>query len=79
VPVVASKEDSAAVKSTMAELATQFASAPVDSLFVRQFGPAYNKRFRSPPTCPSTAQAAAPGPRPRVRPLRRGGTYSLTR
>ena len=61
VPVVASKEDSANVKASMAELATQFASAPVDSLFVSANSEQpYNKNFRSPADLPEQLRKQLP-------------------
>jgi peptidyl-prolyl cis-trans isomerase D len=61
VPVVASKADSANVKASMAELATQFASAPVDSLFVSANSEQpYNKSFRSPADLPEQLRKQLP-------------------
>ncbi|MBD2769186.1 SurA N-terminal domain-containing protein [Hymenobacter sp. BT664] len=79
VPVVASKEDSAAVKSSIAELATQFASAPVDSLFVMQNSEQpYNKAFRSPADLPEELRKQLPLTQGKVYgPYAEAGTYSL--
>ena len=61
VPVVASKDDSTNVKASMAELATQFASAPVDSLFVSANSEQpYNKNFRSPADLPEQLRKQLP-------------------
>jgi peptidyl-prolyl cis-trans isomerase D len=79
VPVVASKEDSAAVKSSMAELATQFASAPVDSLFVAANSEQpYNKAFRSPADLPEELRKQLPLAQGNIYgPYAENGTYSL--
>ena len=61
VPVVASKEDSTNVKASMTELTTQFASAPVDSLFVSANSEQpYNKAFRSPADLPEQLRKQLP-------------------
>ncbi|MDQ2795300.1 MAG: SurA N-terminal domain-containing protein [Bacteroidota bacterium] len=61
VPVVASKDDSTNVKASMAELTTQFASAPVDSLFVSANSEQpYNKSFRSPADLPEELRKQLP-------------------
>jgi peptidyl-prolyl cis-trans isomerase D len=79
IPVVASKEDSTAVKSSMAELATQFASAPVDSLFVSANSEQpYNKAFRSPADLPEELRKQLPLAQGRIYgPYAENGTYSL--
>ena len=79
IPVVASKEDSAAVKSSMGELATQFASAPVDSLFVMQNSEQpYNKALRSPADLPEELRKQLPLTQGRIYgPYAENGTYSL--
>jgi|SRR6476661_2389900 len=79
VPVVASKEDSAAVKNTMATLATQFANAPVDSLFVKlNSDQPYNKTFRSPADLPEELRKQLPLTAGQVYgPYAEAGTYSL--
>ena len=75
IPVVASKEDSTNVKASMAELATQFAAAPVDSLFViGQLGaaleqglPLAGRLARAAPQAAAAggrAKSTAPTPRP---------------
>ena len=79
VPVVASKDDSAAVRTSMAELATQFASAPVDSLFVSANSEQpYNKAFRSPADLPEQLRKQLPlAPGKIYGPYAEAGTYSL--
>lgn len=79
IPVVASKEDSAAVKSSMAELATQFASAPVDSLFVSANSEQpYNKAFRSPADLPEQLRKQLPLVQGQIYgPYAEAGTYTL--
>ncbi|MBF9142973.1 peptidylprolyl isomerase [Hymenobacter properus] len=79
IPVVASKEDSAAVKTSMAELATQFASAPVDSLFVAANSEQpYNKAFRSPADLPEELRKQLPLTQGTIYgPYAENGTYSL--
>ncbi|WP_046244373.1 peptidylprolyl isomerase [Hymenobacter terrenus] len=79
VPVVASKEDSAAVKTSIAELATQFASAPVDSLFVSANSEQpYNKAFRTPADLPEELRKQLPLTQGKVYgPYAEAGTYSL--
>ena len=79
VPVVASKEDSAAVRSTIATLATQFASAPADSLFVKMNSEQpYNKAFRSPADLPEQLRKQLPLVVGKVYgPYAENGTYSL--
>ena len=79
IPVVASKGDSAGVKSTMAELTSQFASAPVDSLFVMQNSEQpYNKAFRSPADLPEQLRKQLPLASGNIYgPFAEAGTYSL--
>ncbi|MDO7848900.1 SurA N-terminal domain-containing protein [Hymenobacter sp. M29] len=79
IPVVASKEDSAAVKTSMAELTTQFASAPVDSLFVSANSEQpYNKAFRSPADLPEQLRKQLPLTQGQIYgPYAENGTYSL--
>jgi len=79
IPVVASKEDSASVKTSMAELATQFASAPVDSLFVSANSEQpYNKAFRSPADLPEELRKQLPLTQGKIYgPYAEAGTYSL--
>ena len=79
VPVVASKEDSAAVRTTMATLATQFATAPSDSLFVKlNSDQPYNKAFRSPADLPEQLRKQLPLKVGQVYgPYAENGTYSL--
>ena len=79
IPVVASKEDSAAVKTSMAELATQFASAPVDSLFVSANSEQpYNKALRSPADLPEQLRKQLPLAAGKIYgPYAENGTYSL--
>ena len=79
VPVVASKDDSTAVKTTMATLATQFAAAPVDSLFVKMNSDQpYNKAFRGPDALPEELRKQLPlAPGQVYGPYAENGTYSL--
>ncbi len=79
VPVVASKEDSAAVRSTIGTLATQFATAPADSLFVKlNSDQPYNKAFRSPADLPDQLRKQLPLAVGKVYgPYAENGTYSL--
>ena len=79
IPVVASKDDSVAVKKSMAELATQFASAPVDSLFVMQNSEQpYNKALRSPADLPEQLRKQLPLTQGQIYgPYAENGTYSL--
>ncbi|MDB5233424.1 MAG: peptidylprolyl isomerase, partial [Hymenobacter sp.] len=79
IPVVASKEDSAAVKTSMGELATQFASAPVDSLFVSANSEQpYNKALRSPADLPEELRKQLPLTQGKIYgPYAEAGTYSL--
>jgi peptidyl-prolyl cis-trans isomerase D len=79
IPVVASKEDSALVKNSIAELTTQFASAPVDSLFVMQNSELQpNNAFRSPADLPEELRKQLPLTQGKVYgPYAEGGTYSL--
>jgi len=79
VPVVASKEDSAAVKKGIAELAAQFGAAPVDSLFVMQNSEQpYNKNLRSPADLPEQLRKQLPLAQGKVYgPYAEAGTYSL--
>ena len=61
VPVVASKDDSTAVQTTMATLATQFATAPSDSNFVNlNSDQRFNKAFRSPADLPEQLRKQLP-------------------
>jgi peptidyl-prolyl cis-trans isomerase D len=79
IPVVPSKEDSTAVKATIADLTTQFATAPVDSLFVLQNSEQpYNKAFRSPADLPEELRKQLPLTVGKVYgPYAEAGTYSL--
>ena len=79
VPVVASKEDSSAVKTSMAELATTFAAAPVDSLFVSANSEQpYNKALRSPADLPEQLRKQLPLAAGKIYgPYAENGTYSL--
>jgi peptidyl-prolyl cis-trans isomerase D len=79
VPVVPTKEDSTAVKSAIADLTTQFASAPVDSLFVLQNSEMQpNTAFRSPADLPEELRKQLPLTQGKVYgPYVEGGTYSL--
>ncbi|OGX80960.1 peptidylprolyl isomerase [Hymenobacter glacialis] len=79
IPVLASKEDSTSVKATIAELATQFASAPVDSLFVSANSEQpYNKALRSPADLPEELRKQLPLTQGRIYgPFAENGTYSL--
>ena len=79
IPVVASKEDSATVKTSIAELATQFAAAPVDSLFVLSNSEQpYNKNQRSPADLPELLRKQLPLTVGKVYgPYAEAGTYSL--
>ncbi|MBO0359749.1 SurA N-terminal domain-containing protein [Hymenobacter sp. BT186] len=61
VPVVASKEDSAAVRQNVAQLAVQFASAPNDSLFVKlNSDQPYNGAYLSPADMPEKLRQQLP-------------------
>ncbi|OUJ76264.1 peptidylprolyl isomerase [Hymenobacter crusticola] len=61
IPVVASKEDSAAVKSTVNQLAEQFRNAPNDSLFVKlNSDQPYNGAFITPADMPEKLRAELP-------------------
>ena len=79
IPVIASKEDSAAVKTSMAELTTQFASAPVDSLFVSANSEQpYKKAFRTPADLPEELRKQLPLAQGKIYgPYAENGTYSL--
>ena len=79
VPVVALKGDSAAVRSTIGTLATQFATAPADSLFVKMNSDQpYNKAFRSPADLPEQLRKQLPLTVGKVYgPYAENGTYSL--
>ncbi len=79
VPVIASRADSAAVKTAMAELTTQFASAPVDSLFVMSNSEQpYTKAFRSPADLPEQLRKQLPLATGKIYgPYAENGTYSL--
>ncbi|HEX8425021.1 SurA N-terminal domain-containing protein [Hymenobacter sp.] len=61
IPVVASKEDTAAVQQSVAQLATQFASAPNDSLFVKlNSDQPYNGNYVSPADMPEKLRQQLP-------------------
>ncbi len=79
IPVTASKDDSAAVKESMATLATQFASAPVDSLFVKMNSDQpYAGAFRGPDALPEELRKQLPLTVGQVYgPYVENGTYSL--
>ncbi|MFC7666631.1 peptidylprolyl isomerase [Hymenobacter humi] len=79
VPVVASKEDSAAVKASIADLAKQFATAPVDSLFVMANSEQpYTKALRSPADLPEELRKQLPLAQGKIYgPYAENGTYSL--
>lgn len=79
IPVAPSAEDSTGVKETMATLATQFASAPVDSLFVNaNSDQPYNGTYRSPADLPEALRKLLPlNVGQVVGPLVDNGTYSL--
>ncbi|WP_426058350.1 peptidylprolyl isomerase [Hymenobacter sp. B1770] len=79
IPVVALQEDSTSVKNSMGELATQFASAPVDSLFVSaNSDQPYNNAFRSPADLPEELRKQLPLTQGKVYgPYAENGTYSL--
>ncbi|WP_201977815.1 peptidylprolyl isomerase [Hymenobacter rubidus] len=79
IPVVASSKDSADVKATMADLTTQFVSAPVDSLFVgANSEQPYNKAFRSPADLPEQLRKQLPLTQGQIYgPYAEAGTYSL--
>ncbi|WP_375419178.1 peptidylprolyl isomerase [uncultured Hymenobacter sp.] len=79
IPVVASKEDSAAVKANVATLATQFASAPADSLFVNaNSDQPFNGTYRSPAELPEALRKSLPLTAGQVvGPLTENGTYAL--
>ncbi len=79
IPVVASKEDSTNVKGTMADLTTQFATAPVDSLFVSANSEQpWNKNFRSPADLPEELRKQLPLTAGKVYgPYAEAGTYTL--
>ena len=79
IPVVASKEDSTNVKASMSDLATQFASAPVDSLFVSANSEqGWNKNFRSPADLPEQLRKQMPlTPGKIYGPYAEAGTYTL--
>ena len=79
VPVVASKDDSTAVKTTMETLASQFAAAPVDSLFVKMNSDQpYTAAFRGPDALPEQLRKQLPLTAGQVYgPYAENGTYSL--
>jgi len=61
IPVIASKEDSAAVRETVGQLAVQFASAPNDSLFVKlNSDQPYNDSYLSPADMPEKLRQQLP-------------------
>jgi len=61
VPETATKEDSAALRTSVAGLATQFATAPADSLFVRaNSDQPYNRAFLSPADLPEKLRQQLP-------------------
>ncbi|UOG75011.1 SurA N-terminal domain-containing protein [Hymenobacter tibetensis] len=61
IPVVASKEDTAAVRETVAQLATQFTTAPNDSLFVKlNSDQPYNDNYVSPADMPEKLRQQLP-------------------
>ncbi|MDF7812414.1 SurA N-terminal domain-containing protein [Hymenobacter sp. YC55] len=81
IPVVASKEDTAAVQQTVAQLATQFASAPNDSLFVKlNSDQPYNGNFVSPADMPEKLRQQLPLTVGKVYgPYAENGTISLVK
>ncbi|MBC8083225.1 MAG: SurA N-terminal domain-containing protein, partial [Hymenobacter sp.] len=61
IPVVASKEDSAAIRQTVGQLAAQFASAPNDSLFVNlNSDQKFNHAYVSPADMPEKLRQQLP-------------------
>lgn len=78
-PVQPSTEDSAAVRTTMGTLTQQFASAPVDSLFVQMNSDQpYNGTFRGPDALPEELRKQLPLTAGQVYgPFADNGTYSL--
>lgn len=81
IPVVASKEDTAAVQQTVAQLATQFASAPNDSLFVKlNSDQPYNGNYVSPADMPEKLRQQLPLTVGKVYgPYAENGTISLVK
>ncbi|UOQ75429.1 SurA N-terminal domain-containing protein [Hymenobacter sp. 5516J-16] len=79
IPVTASAEDSATVRKTVDELATQFASAPVDSAFVKlNSDQPTSPAFLSPADMPEKLRAQLPLQVGKVYgPYAENGTYSL--
>ncbi|PJJ48365.1 peptidylprolyl isomerase [Hymenobacter chitinivorans] len=79
IPVVASAEDSATVKKTVDELASQFRTAPVDSLFVKlNSDQPYNGAFVSPADMPEKLRQQLPLTVGQVYgPYAENGVYSL--
>ncbi|GAB3301590.1 SurA N-terminal domain-containing protein [Hymenobacter tenuis] len=79
IPVTASVEDSTTIKKTVDELATQFASAPVDSVFVKLNSDApASPAFLSPADMPEKLRAQLPLQVGKVYgPYAENGTYSL--
>ncbi len=79
IPIAPSQEDSTAVTSTMATLATQFRTAPVDSLFVAaNSDQPYNGTFRSPADLPEALRTQLPlAVGQVVGPLAENGTSAL--
>ncbi|OON70944.1 peptidylprolyl isomerase [Hymenobacter sp. CRA2] len=79
VPVTPSKEDSAAVRQTVDQLAQQFRSAPNDSLFVRlNSDQPYNGQYLTPADLPEKLRQQAPLQVGQVYgPYAENGTFSL--
>ncbi|UYZ62216.1 peptidylprolyl isomerase [Hymenobacter weizhouensis] len=79
VPVVASREDSAAVRKTVEELAAQFATATNDSAFVKLNSDApFNGAYLSPADLPEKLRQQLPLQVGKVYgPFAENGTYSL--
>ncbi|RTQ48389.1 peptidylprolyl isomerase [Hymenobacter gummosus] len=79
IPVTPSKEDSAAVRQSVDQLAQQFGSAPNDSLFVRlNSDQPYNGRFLSPGDMPEKLRQQMPLTVGQVYgPYAENGTFSI--
>jgi peptidyl-prolyl cis-trans isomerase D len=79
IPVTPSKEDSAAVRQSVDQLAQQFGSAPNDSLFVRlNSDQPYNGRFLSPGDMPEKLRQQMPLQVGKVYgPYAENGTFSI--
>ena len=79
IPVAPSKDDSTAVTTNMATLATQFRTAPVDSLFVAaNSDQPYNGAFRTPADLPEVLRRQLPLTAGQVvGPLAENGTSAL--